>query len=58
MSYDKELQEYYLNRSRYKFIKPDIDSQSWSVYLYGDDKQYFSTLALASGYVKRSGANI
>lgn len=42
MSFESDLLKYNQNRSKYKNIKPE--DGIWSLYIFGEDKRYFSTL--------------
>jgi hypothetical protein len=43
--FETELVEFYANRSKYQYIKPDLSNQDWTVYVYGRQKQYARTLS-------------
>ena len=51
MKFEDELKEFYENRSKYRFIKPDVIAQDWCVYIFGKKKEFYKSLGIAKVYV-------
>ena len=47
MKFEDELKEFYENRSKYRFIKPDVVAQDWCVYIFGKKKEFYKSLGIA-----------
>lgn len=52
MSFESDLIKYNQNRSKYQNIKPE--DGLWSLYIFGQEKKYYSTLDGAALAAKQS----